>query len=236
MRKSNFIKGFSVLLLVTLLCWTTPVLSQPIKSRYQGFFTRDIFLFSGTPFSSPPLPTVLPVSQRFRSACANMNRFILAFDVKDEKPSGRLVFRLFRREFPKNPIHQEIIDTRAFPPPQKMGSHFLKGIFHTIWIPAQKNSKNLEYFWTLSKASNLISKKLGLYLTNHHSQQVSLLVGSSLPSARAAFYTFCRYQFDWEKVVSKIGHRLKKETGFLTTFLILVIGNIFWIFRAEPRP
>jgi len=164
-----------------------------------------------------------------------MNRFILAFDVKDEKPSGRLAFRLFRGESPKNPIYKEIIDTSKFSPPQKMGSHFLRGIFYTIWVPAQKNSNNSEYFWTLSKASNLLSNKLGLYLTNHHSQQASMLVGSNLPSARAAFYTFCRYQFDGRRVVSKIGYRLKKETGFLTTFLILIIGNTFWIFRAGSR-
>ena len=108
MGSPNPILNSIILLSTIMFSWVSTALSQPSSWEDRAFFTPDVFLFAGHPFPSSPLHKALPVRQRFRSACANLNRIILTFAFEG-KPSGRLTFRLFREEDPERPIYETII-------------------------------------------------------------------------------------------------------------------------------
>ena len=233
MPRLDFVLSCISVLIMNFL-WTPPVWSKPVELRDRVFFIRDIFLFTGHPYPSLPLKETLPFHQRFRPACSNLSRVILAFAVKEKSPD-MVTFQLFREDYPDRIIYKEIIDTSKFSISQKMGSHPLKGTFHSIWLPIQEDSKNKWYFWKLSSHSGLLSDHLRLYLTDRTSLQVPTLSGNDMPKARAAFYTFCQYRFNWEEIIKKIGQRFQRELGFLIVLFFLAMGIGYLTLRENSR-
>ena len=82
-------------------------------------------------------------------------------------------------------------------------------------------------------------KGVGLYLTDTRSPQLRPISigGVAQENANAAFYSYCRFVFDWDDILTTTWERLAREKYFLGFYLLLVglIGFLMISQKSERK-
>lgn len=198
----------------------------------RAFFLNDVYSFVGRPFPSSDFSDIEILQQPFTSKCSNLNRVILPFQIADDAKHGVLEFQLFQEGKPDHPVFKSLIDTSKFPAPSQIGSHNLKGVLHYLWIPPQSDSRDTSYYWELKRNVEKGPRGISIYLSRQVNPQLEFvrIDGVTQEGANAAFYTYCRYRFDWPEIFSTAWARLWREKLFLG-FYLLLIGGLGICFR-----
>lgn len=207
-----------------LLASFAPAAAQPSGVLERAFFYNDIYHFVGKPYESPPLGEVQTVAQPFVSKCSNLNRIILPFYVKEQPGEGELIFNLYQTDEKKKLVFSTPIDVGEFPSPAKIGTHRLQGVLKHIWIPPQTGSEDQAYLWEVLNNRQNGQPGMGLYLTQRPNPQLQPVLIDNIVQEKtyAAFYSYCIYRFEWDKIFSTIGCHLAREKYFLGVYLVLL--------------
>ncbi|MBI5428508.1 MAG: hypothetical protein HZA02_09565 [Nitrospinae bacterium] len=201
------------------------VLAGPPGLMERAFFYNDIHNFVGKPYRSPDFGRIQSVVQPFVSNCSNLNRIIIPFYVEDDARKGTLTFNLYQTGPGTKPLFSTTIDVGEFPPPAKIGTHYLAGVIHSIWFPPQSPSKQQSHFWELKADPERPASGVGIYLTlPANSQLEPILIDGVKGSAYGAFYSYCQFRFEWTKILGESGERLWREKYFLSFYLVLLGG------------
>jgi|TARA_B100001971_G_C18159641_1_gene520661 hypothetical protein len=203
--------------------------SQPKSLMGNVFFYKDIANFGGTLLKTPISKNKIIV-QSFNAECSNLNRIILPFYL-EKKGTGILTFNLYQNNIERKLIFTTSISVEDFPPPKEMGTYEVDGVFHYIWIPSQTDSRNKSYLWELRTDTISNQVRTGLYMNHKLNPQLQSVIIDGLmhENTYAAFYSYCQYRFEWEKILETTWDRFKREKIFLVFYLILISGIIIGI-------
>tara|TARA_B100000959_G_scaffold269363_1_gene315049 strand:+ start:10659 stop:11372 length:714 start_codon:yes stop_codon:yes gene_type:complete len=203
--------------------------SQSKSLLERAFFYKDIINFGG-PFLKTPISSNKIIKQPFNAACSNLNRIILPFYI-EENGSGVLTFELYEKTKEQKLVFSTSISVEDFPPSKKIVTQGVDVVLHYIWIPEQPNSRNRKYLWELRGDKFDKRTNLGLYMNNRsHSQiQPVIIDGDVQDTTYVAFYSYCQYRFEWNRIMKDTWNRFKREKMFLLFCLVLVVGIFFGI-------
>ncbi|MBI4385149.1 MAG: hypothetical protein HY579_14115 [Nitrospinae bacterium] len=200
-------------------------LAGPPGLMERVFFYNDIYNFVGKPYPSPDFGRVRAVVQPFVSNCSNLNRVTIPFYVKDDARKGTLTFNLYQTGPGTKPLFSTAVDVGQFPSSAKIGTHYLAGVIHSIWFPPQPLSKKQNYFWELRADPDRPASGVGIYLTRPANAQLEpVSIDGVKGSAYGAFYSYCQFRFEWNRILSESGERLWREKYFLSFYLVLLGG------------
>lgn len=202
----------------------------------RAFFYNDIYNFVGKPYPSPDFGRIQSVVQPFVSNCSNLNRLTVPFYLTDGARKGMLTFNLYQADLGTKPVFSATVDMGQFPPPAKIGTHYLAGVLHSIWFPPQPLSKKQNYFWELKAGPESRESGAGIYVTRLGNPQLKpVSIDGVKESAYVAFYSYCQFRFEWNRILGESGERLWREKYFLSFYLCLLAGLGAYFFKYAKK-
>lgn len=213
--------------------------SQPARILENHFFYNDIYNFGGDLIESPSFSQTRSIAQSFVSQCSDLNRIVLSFYIKKDHGNGTLTFNLYRAGEDKQAVASVPIQLSEFPKPEKIGTYSKEGILHYVWLPPGIDSRKKAFFWEVVGDASQDLKGVGLYLTNRHNPRLTpvSINGAAQENAYAAFYSYCRFTFEWGDILETTWERMLREKYFLGFYLLLVGAvGIFIISQKADGP
>lgn len=233
-NKSRYLCPARNILIVFIIAITaSDVKAQPSNFADRIFFYNDIYHFVGKPYRSPSFAEMHTIAQPFLSKCSNLNRIIIPFFLEENERTGKMRFNLYQVGKQNEPVFLADIDAAQFPAPGMIGTHRLPGVLYPIWIPPLADSANSEFIWEIVADSSNLSGT-GIYLTDIPDAQLQpVLVNGMRNAGSAAFFSYCQYRFDWDRIFKFTGQKLWREKFFVAAFLILAGGILILIPRMK---
>lgn len=199
--------------------------AQPPTVWERAFSYNDIYHFVGHPFESADFQNIKSIEQTFQCECDHLNRIILSFYLKPKR-KGQLKFELFSSEDGGHALFSKMISVQNLSDPKKIGTHNLSGTLYQIWTSPLKRSKGKTYSWKLSSDPESAAAGVGVFLTTKNNSQLRpARVGAAVQDhTYAAFYSYCKYEMDVDRILGTAASRLGREPVFLTGYFFLMTG------------
>lgn len=198
----------------------------------KAFFFKDIDNFRGKPFKSDPIDKEHLIRQTFQPSCDRLNRLIIPFYFENPPETNNFKFNLFKTSNLEKPIFTTSIPSNSWNKPLQLGSFNLFGKFHYIWIPPIENSKNQSF--TFEIKSQQRNSTTGIYLNRlkHHQVSPVQINNQELPGVYTGVLSYCKTNFDLEKVTQVILEKTEREKLFFVLYFFCITTLIFTIKRA----